>query len=140
MKTQKNHYSESEIFVADTHAFLWHLTEDESLGKKAKEIFACADRGEVNVIIPTTVLAEALFITEKHRVDLKFMEIIEIIDNSSNYLWYPLDMEVIMKCHELKKIPELHDRIIVATAMILEAKLITKDTVISATNEVEVIW
>lgn len=71
---------------------------------------------------------------------LKFMKIIEDIRNSSNYLWYPLDLDVIMKCHELIKIPELHDRIIVATAMLLDAKLITKDPVIAAIKEVEVIW
>lgn len=45
-----------------------------------------------------------------------------------------------MKCHELIKIPELHDRIIVATAMLLDAKLITKDPIIAAIKEVEVIW
>lgn len=140
MKRQRSHYSESEVFVTDTHALLWHLTEDESLSKKAKEIFCRADQGEVDVVVPTTVLAEALFITEKHRVHLKFMKIIEDIRNSSNYLWYPLDLDVIMKCHELIKIPELHDRIIVATAMLLDSKLITKDPVIAAIKEVEVIW
>lgn len=140
MKRQRSHYSESEVFVTDTHPLLWHLTEDESLSKKAEEVFNRAERGEVDVVIPTTVLAEALFITEKHRVDLEFLEIIEDIRNSSNYLWYPLDIEVIMKCHELIEIPELHDRIIVATAMLLEAKLITKDSKIAASKQVEVVW
>lgn len=140
MKRQRSHYSESEVFVTDTHPLLWHLTEDESLSKKAEEVFNRAERGEVDVVIPTTVLAEALFITEKHRVDLEFLEIIEDIRNSSNYLWYPLDLEVIMKCHELIEIPELHDRIIVATAMLLEAKLITKDSKIAASKQVEVVW
>lgn len=90
MKKQRNLYSESEVFVTDTHALLWHLTEDESLSKKAREIFGRADHGEVDVVIPTTVLAEALFITEKHRVDLKFMEIIEDIRNSSIIFGIPL--------------------------------------------------
>lgn len=31
MKRQRSHYSESELFVTDTHPLLWHLTEDESL-------------------------------------------------------------------------------------------------------------
>lgn len=43
LKTQKGHYSESEIFVTDTHALLWYLTEDERLGKKALKIFDKAD-------------------------------------------------------------------------------------------------
>ncbi len=137
---QKSHYSEPEIFVTDTHALLWYLTEDKRLGKKALKIFENADKGEAEIIIPTTVLAEALFITEKHKVDIKFMDIIEEIENSSNYFIHPLDLEVILKCHELKKIPELHDRVIVATSLLLDAKLITKDAIIKDSEIVEVMW
>ncbi len=137
---RRNRYSMSDIFVTDTHALLWYLTEDEKLSKIAQGVFEKADRGEVDIVIPTTVLAEALFITEKHRVDIEFMDIIENIQNSSNYLLHPLDLDIVMKCHELKKIPELHDRIITATAILLDAKLITKDTKIKVSKEVEVVW
>jgi predicted nucleic acid-binding protein len=140
LKTQKSHYSESEIFVTDTHALLWYLTEDKRLGKKALKIFEKVDKGDAEIIIPTTVLAEALFITEKHKVDIKFMDIIEEIENSSNYFIHPLDLEVILKCHELLKIPELHDRVIVATSLLLDAKLITKDAIITESKIVEVVW
>ncbi|MFZ2410267.1 MAG: PIN domain-containing protein [Candidatus Methanoperedens sp.] len=136
---RRSHYSMSDIFVTDTHALLWYLTEDEKLSKIAQGVFEKADKGEVDIVIPTTVLAEALFITEKHRVDIEFIDIIENIQNSSNYLLHPLDIDVIMKCHELKKIPELHDRIITATAILLDAKLITKDTKIKVSKEVEVV-
>ena len=137
---QKNRYSESELYVVDTHALLWYLAEDQSLGKKAKKVLDRADKGDVDIVIPTTVLAEALFITEKHKVDLEFLDIIETIKNSSNYTISPLDIEIIMRCHDLKSIPELHDRIIVATAILLEAKLITKDLTITNSEEVAVIW
>ncbi|MDD5473089.1 MAG: hypothetical protein PHU34_02965 [Candidatus Methanoperedens sp.] len=100
---RRNRYSMSDIFVTDTHALLWYLTDDEKLGIRAREVFEKADTGEVDIVIPTTVLAEALFITEKHRVDIQFIDIIENIQNSSNYLLHPLDIDVIMKCHELKK-------------------------------------
>lgn len=137
---QKNRYSESELYVVDTHALLWYLAEDKSLGKKAKKILDSADKGDVNIVIPTTVLAEALFITEKHKVDLEFLEIIKAIKDSSNYTISSLDIEIIMRCHDLKSIPELHDRIIVATAILLDAKLITKDMTITNSEEVAVIW
>lgn len=137
---RRSHYSMSDIFVTDTHALLWYLTEDEKLSKIAQGVFEKADKGEVDIVIPTTVLAEGLFITEKHRVDIEFIDIIENIQNSSNYLLHPLDIDVVMKCHELKKIPELHDRIITATAILLDAKLITKDTKIKVSKEVEVVW
>ena len=46
------------MYVADTHAFLWFLTEDKiltedkKLGKKAKEIFGACDKGEAIIAIP----------------------------------------------------------------------------------------
>jgi|LGVF01.1.fsa_nt_gb predicted nucleic acid-binding protein len=63
------------MFVVDTHPLLWHLTEDAKLGRRAKEVLDKTDRGEITVIVPTIVLAEALFILEKKRADLKFKDI-----------------------------------------------------------------
>jgi PIN domain nuclease of toxin-antitoxin system len=40
---RRNRYSTSDIFVADTHALLWYLTEDKKLGIKAQEVFEKAD-------------------------------------------------------------------------------------------------
>ena len=45
------------IFVADTHSFLWYLSEDSRLGKKAKSIFELAEKGEATIAVPTIVLA-----------------------------------------------------------------------------------
>ena len=56
------------------------------------------------------VLAEAMFITEKHRIDLEFIEILKVIEGSLNYITYHIDVAVVLKCHDLKEIPELHDR------------------------------
>ncbi len=44
----------------------------------------------------------AIFITEKHRVDIEFIEILKMIEGSLNYMIYPMDMTVVLKCHELK--------------------------------------
>ena len=86
------------------------------------------------------VLAEAIFITEKHRVDLEFIEILKVIEGSLNYITYPMGVAVVLKCHDLKAIPELHDRIIAATATLLDAALITKDKKIVESGEVAVVW
>jgi len=128
------------MFVVDTHALLWHLTEDEKLGEKAKEVLAKGDRGEVIVVIPTIVLAESLFILEKKKVDLEFKDIIRKIEKSLNYVVYPLYLQTVLACNELKEIPEMHDRIIIATAKALDAEIITKDDEITKFKEVKVIW
>lgn len=71
----------------DTHALLWHLTEDDKLGRKAKEVLDGGDRGEKTIIIPTMVSTEALFILEKKRVDLKFREILNMDFLENCYLY-----------------------------------------------------
>ena len=128
------------MFIVDTHALLWHLTEDDKLGGKAKEVLDRADRGEVTIIISTIVLMEALFILEKKKLDLKFREILSRIKKSLNYVVYPLHLQTVLKCQELKEISDIHDRIIVATAKILGAKVLTKDEEIVKSGKVEVVW
>jgi len=128
------------MYVADTHAFLWFLTEDKKLGKKAREIFESCDKDEVIIVIPTIVLMESLLICERKKLDLRFKRILAKIQNSLNYPVYPLDVEVVSICQELKQFSDLHDRIIVATAKMLDAALITKDRGIRQAKVVKTVW
>lgn len=59
------------IFIADTHSFLWYLSEDSRLGKNAKSKFEHAEKGEAIIAIPTIVLAESLHILEKKKYSIK---------------------------------------------------------------------
>jgi len=91
------------------------------------------------MIIPSVVLIESMFLCEKKRIDLKFDDILSRLRVSSNYQIYPLDEKVVFGCKDIK-LPEPHDRIIVATAKLLNAKLVTKDKKIAASKLVETIW
>ena len=53
---------------------------------------------------------------------------------------YNLDLATILECRNIKKIPEMHDKIIVATAKILNASIITKDEEITNSGYAKVIW
>ena len=128
------------MYVTDAHGFIWFLTGDEKLGENAKKIFLSADEGDTTIIIPSIVLLETLHICEKHRAELRFKSVLDKIQNTLNYPLYPLDTRIIVECQTLKQIPELHDRVIVATAKLLNAKLITKDKQIKESKLVEVIW
>jgi PIN domain nuclease of toxin-antitoxin system len=128
------------MYVTDTHSFIWFITKDKRLGEKAKEIFRSCDNGNLIVIIPSIVLFECLYICEKKKVDLEFRQIIEKIDGTFNYLVYPLDEEVVLNCQSIKEIVEPHDRIVVATAKLLNATLITKDEKIIDSGLVKTIW
>lgn len=62
------------------------------------------------------------------------------IQGTSNYPIYPLDEELILKCQSIPQIAELHDRVIVATAELLDAPLITKDAKIVDSKIIETVW
>jgi|SRR3989344_865823 len=126
-------------YVTDTHPFLWYLAEDKRLSKKAEAVFDKADNGEDIVAIPIIVLAEALRVLEKERLSIKFKDIIHRIENGSNYTLIPLDLAIIKRIEELKNL-ELHDKIIVASANFINAKLITKDKSIIESGYVDVVW
>lgn len=127
------------MYVADTHALMWFLTEDDRLGKEAKKIFLKADRGETSIVIPTIVLAESLFIAEKNRVDVEFGTVLDRINEGLNYDVYSLDLGVILECQKLRGF-ELHDRIIMATAKLLNAKVLSRDRKIRKSGIVECAW
>jgi len=108
------------MYVTDTHAFLWYLSEDKRLSKKALEAFEKCDNEEDLMAIPSIVLIEALFLCEDRRVGTKFEEILSRIQMSSNYQVYPLDERVVVECMNVK-LEDPHDRIIVVTAKLLDA-------------------
>src|SRR3989344_2763214 len=127
-------------YTTDAHSLIWFLTADSKLSIRALNILQKADEGENVIIVPTIVLAEIMHICEKKRADLEIKEVIDKIKNSANYVPYNLDMSVLDKVTTLKAIPEIHDRIIIATALLTKTDLITKDQEIIKSGIVKTIW
>ena len=128
------------MYVTDTHSLIWFITESSSLSSKVKEIFEKAEKGENIIVIPTIVLAEMIHISERKGFEESLNKIIHMVNTSTNYLIYDLEVAVVLECRSLIKIPEMHDRIITATARILKAKVLTKDKEIKDSNYIETIW
>ncbi len=128
------------MFVTDTHSFIWFLTKDKRLPPKIKEIFRSCDRGEEIIIVPSIVLLECLYICERKNVNIKFRDVLRKLHTSYNYPIYPLDEEVVIECSKITKLTDLHDRIIVATAKLLNVSLITKDKEIKDSKLVKTVW
>ena len=129
------------MYVTDTHAFLWFLSEDRRLGKEANKAFVSCDNGTDIIVIPTIALMESIFICENKRLSLGFDKVLEKLSQYPlNYRIYPLDMRVIMKCKEIPELRHPHDRIITATSITLNATLITKDKIIQDSKLVNTIW
>ncbi|MDI6886728.1 MAG: PIN domain-containing protein, partial [archaeon] len=98
-----------------------------------------AETGEATLFIPTIVLAECLYLVENEKIKLDFDDLVRRVEISRNFIPAAFNFQVMKLLPEIR-LKELHDRIIVATAKILNATLITKDREIRESRIVEVVW
>ena len=127
-------------YVADTHPLFWFLTNNKRLSSNARVLFEEAETGESSIIVPSIVLAELMYLFEKQNLRDKFKEVLKRIEIALNYEVCSLDTEVIDISSKIISVKEIHDRIIIATAKLLDCPLITKDEEITNSKEVECIW
>lgn len=139
LKIIKSYIPLRNNYVVDTMALVLWL-EKRKLSKAAKQIFEYVDANEVNLIIPSMVLAEIGYLSEKKRIEVSFKEIKKIKAKLNNIVIEPLTDEIIYNAFEIKDIPELHDRLISVTAKYLGYKVITNDPAIIASKYVSAIW
>ena len=69
---------------------------------------------------------EILYLLEKNNLAFRFVEVLNEI-RIRGYLVYPLDLEIISQSLFLSPEIEMHDRIIIATAKLFDAHLLSKD-------------
>ena len=112
---------------------------DEEFELWSNQLMKEFENGETNIIISAIVAAEFIYIAEKkNAVPDGFKSLTDLLE-TKNAFFYPLDYEIILK---LKEVPllEIHDRIIVATALANNCSLVTKDKRIKELKIVETIW
>jgi len=126
-------------YVTDTHSLVWYFTDDQRLSKKALKSFEGTIK-EGQIIIPTVVLAEILFIAKKGRITLGFKATVAKIEAPANFEIAPLDLEVLKIAESIDALLEMHDKLIVATAIRYDACLITRDEQITKSKAVKTIW
>lgn len=126
-------------YVADTHSLVWYFTEDPRLSKKALDAFEQTKQKGL-IIIPTVVLAELMFISQKGKITITFSETLKKIEESENFNVAPLDIEILKVADKMNAEVEMHDKLIVATALHFEAVLITRDEIIKKLGIVSTVW
>ena len=127
-----------DSFVTDTQALVKFMMGKKLINEQSHQAYQSADRGETIIIIPATVLMEMLYLFEKHRIEVGLFHIEELF-KSRNYQFEPLSFDILKNASEINDIPELHDRLIAATARYLGLPLITNDPVIRSSYFVEVL-
>lgn len=83
---------------------------------------------------------EVLILIEKKRVKFTWDEFNQKISELPNVIVYPIGMDVMEVLRKHGRNLELHDRVLVATAIIHKAMIISKDREIAAIKEIKTIW
>ena len=86
--------------------------------------------------MPTIVLAEALVVSIKGRVVFDFEQLYTQVLTEPEFRIVGFDADIFDEALRIQKIPEIHDRIIAATARFYDVSLLTKDGVILLSDEV----
>ncbi len=125
-------------FVTDTQALVKFMMGKKVINDRSHQAFLSADKAESTIIIPAIVLMEVLYLFEKNRIDISLFQTEDLL-RSQNYQFEPLSLEILKTASEITDIPELHDRLITATARYLDLPLITNDPVIRASEFVDIL-
>lgn len=129
-------------YVLDAHALIWYLEGNSRLGGGARKVL---DDAAAEMIVPIIALCEIIHVISKGRVKIKSAkELLDQIGLDPRFEIAPLSESVLNESLALQ-IPEMHDRLIVATALSEQKSghqisLVTCDASIKASDLVPTIW
>ena len=126
------------LYVVDTHVLIWYFTGSPRLNDELKSRMDEAQLQGGRLLVPTIVLAEALAVAAKGRVAFNFDRLYHYLTTDPAFEIVEFGLGVFSEVLRIKRIPEIHDRIIAATARFYGAHLLTKDGEIRLSDEVDV--
>jgi len=129
--------------VVDTHSAVWYLLASNSLSGEALRALEAATQAGDPVYLPSISVVEVIYLVEKGRLPQLALERLNdaLADSESAFVLAPLDLTVAHSVQRVPRdtIPDMPDRIIVATALQLSLPLITCDRRTQSLG-VETIW
>ena len=127
----------ADLYVVDTHVLIWYFTGSKRLTPALRQKINDIRNRNGRLLVPTIVLAEALAIAEKGKAEFDFTEMQRIIREEPEFEVISFSPEIFQTVVQVHNVPELHDRIIVATARFYGAGILTKDREILESGEVK---
>lgn len=130
-------------FVADTHAVIWYILNQDALSSSAREAFATASASGDPVYLSAISVVEIHYLVEKGKFTSTFVDRFDEALSSADaaLVVTPLTLEIARTLSQIPRssIPEMPDRIIAATALYLNLPLITRDRKIQAST-ITTVW
>ncbi len=129
--------------VVDTHAVVWYLLKDPRLSKVAEAALDAATGDGDPIYVPSICLVEITYLVEKGRLPARARQILaDALDGPDDpFALKALDREVADALPRVPRaeVPDLPDRLIAATALVLGLPLISRDGRIRAA-QLQTIW
>jgi PIN domain nuclease of toxin-antitoxin system len=125
----------------DTHALIWYLDKlsKAKLSSLALETIREAEKNGI-IYVPTIALLEVYRLIEKGRFFISFDNLLSDIESAQNYQIIPFDTNLLRVAIPLKGL-ELHDRLILATAIMTDSTLVSKDRAMKVRSfGIAVVW
>ncbi len=127
------------LYVVDTHALFWYLVRSPKLSEVGEQIFQKAFAGEVTLVLSPIVLLELYGLARKVNAPFDFAAELALFEQPP-FSIEPITSADLRLLDRLSNIPELHDRLIAATALRLDAPVLTCDPALRACPEITSIW
>jgi PIN domain nuclease of toxin-antitoxin system len=128
------------IHVTDTHALVWYLNDDARLSEAARAVFTDPN---AHIVIPTLVLAEIAFLHVRGRITTDVSAVLNLLPTLANCTIAPFDE---VTARHIPTNLDIHDAIIVATAIVYrdvlgeDVTVITRDGEITNSGIINVLW
>jgi PIN domain nuclease of toxin-antitoxin system len=129
--------------VADTHAVVWYLYDDPRLSKVSRSWIETAAASGNQIGLSSITLAEIIYLIEKGRIDERTLArlLAELDATDAVLVEIPFDRRVAEVLGQVPRsqVPDLPDRIIAATALSIQAPVISRDRRIQ-TSHLTTVW
>ena len=126
-------------YAADTQVLVRFMEGKRAPSTIIQDILEATDRGEHQIVIPIIALMEILYLFEKHRITKSILDIEALLIRSINYRVGPLTLDILKVASVITDVPELHDRLIAATAAYLNIPLLTNDPDLIASQSISTV-
>jgi predicted nucleic acid-binding protein len=127
------------LYAADTVALILRL-EKRTMGAHAHQAFLAVEQGQADLLLPAMVCSEMMYLAERKRITATIGDVERYLARHTACREAPLTLAIVKVAQAIRDIPELHDRLIAATAVYHNATLLTNDMTILASTAVQTLW
>ena len=132
--------AERPRFVVDTHTLWWYVKSPDQLSATASAIFRLVELDNAILVVPAIVVAEFYFLSVKLGQPYAPSDLLNDMAEIGGIELPALGRTQLAKLDLFPEIPEMHDKLIAAESVGLNAPVITRDSALIASSSVETVW